>query len=189
MRSFNVPKQSGLTLVEIMITLSVMAILAAVSAPSFNGVLASTQQVGTRDQVINALASARSEAVTRGVDVTICAKAKASYSCATDATTKANWQHGWLIYSDSDGNSNASASEVLQAFDPPSSHISFQLTTADAIVFNHRGRLAQSHAEAPVFLLSSTETSRTNALELRPTGRVRICDDWQAETKQCVRNS
>ncbi|WP_119395785.1 GspH/FimT family pseudopilin [Salinibius halmophilus] len=188
MNTQHLHKETGLTLVEIMITLSVMAILAAISAPSFNSVLASTQQVSVRDHVINSLAIARSEAVTRGTSIFVCPKSETSYQCATDSTTDTSWQHGWVVFVDSDANGTASDNEVLQAFDAPNSNIDFKFA-GGKIQFDHQGRLASSHVGRPIFLLSSTDTSRTNALEVRPTGRVRICDDWQSENGVCVRNS
>lgn len=185
----NISTQSGLTLVEVMITLSVMAILAAISAPSFNGVLASSQQVSTRDELLNTIAFARSEAVTRGTDIIICAKAENSYSCSASTDIKTSWQHGWLVFQDSNGDANASNTEILQTFDAPNANIAMNFSGSTAVTFNHRGRLSNAGTHAARFTLSSEDTSKTNSLELRPTGRVRICDDWQTESSLCTQNS
>ena len=80
----------GFTMVELLIVLSILAILAAIAAPNM-GTMIRTQRVKTASfDVFSSLVYARSEAVKRNTSVTI-----------TPAT--GGWQNGWTI---ADSNSN-----------------------------------------------------------------------------------
>ncbi len=79
--------QKGFTLVELMITLAVAFIIAAVAAPSFKNIVLS-QRVKTASFDVNAaLTFTRSEAVKRNASVTM------------EATDDA-WENGWSISAD-----------------------------------------------------------------------------------------
>ncbi len=62
-------KQSGMTLVELMVTVSIAAILAAVATPSFTKFLRNTEVRGASESMTQALQFARTEAVRRNQQV------------------------------------------------------------------------------------------------------------------------
>ncbi len=93
-------KSKGFTLIELMTTLSVAAIAISLAAPSFNSVLLNNRLVSSHNLILAALATARSEAVTRGTNITICASDNRT-SC-----NSSNWENGWIIFSDYNGNRN-----------------------------------------------------------------------------------
>lgn len=88
----------GLTLIELMVGLSILAITLALAAPNFTQWGRSTRVTTQGDDIQNALAYARSEALRRGVRVTICSSG-ASRSATPSCTTSA-WASGWLIFVD-----------------------------------------------------------------------------------------
>ena len=54
---------SGFTLIELMVTLAVAAILLAIAIPSFNSLLVSSRLTTAANDFVNALAIARSSAI------------------------------------------------------------------------------------------------------------------------------
>ena len=56
----------GFTLIELMVTLTVMAILLSIAAPSFTSLMAANRMSTQTNEFIGALNLARSEAVRRG---------------------------------------------------------------------------------------------------------------------------
>lgn len=65
------PRGRGFTLVELLATLAVAAVLLAVAVPSFNHLIISNRLTAQANDVVNRLAQARSEAVKRGTHVEI----------------------------------------------------------------------------------------------------------------------
>ncbi|HEX4648862.1 MAG TPA: GspH/FimT family pseudopilin [Steroidobacteraceae bacterium] len=77
-------RQRGFTMTELVVTLTVAAILAAVATPSFQGIIA-TQRARTYASALYAtLSKARSEAITLNASVTLQPKA-------------GGWQTGWQL--------------------------------------------------------------------------------------------
>lgn len=106
---------SGFTLVELMVTVAIVGILIAVAVPSFDSLLSTNTAEAAADRLTSSLAYARSEAVTRSANVTVCSKADGANTCAT-GTDSNDWSNGWLTYIedaaggtdsvDSDGNAD-----------------------------------------------------------------------------------
>ena len=63
----------GFTLIELMITVSIIALLLSVVAPNFSTLIVSSNSNSAETRLAASLSYGRSEAVTRGVDVTVCA--------------------------------------------------------------------------------------------------------------------
>ena len=85
--------QRGVTLVELMITIFVLAILTALAMPNFRGAMHRGDVRGATGALASSLAYARSEAVTRGTFVSVCA------STTGDACShSASYEGGWIVY-------------------------------------------------------------------------------------------
>lgn len=86
----------GFTLIELMVTLSVMAIVLSLALPSFASLLASNRISTQTNELIGALNLARSEAVRRAQPVTLLA-------------SDANYSQGWTVFPDANGNGAAAS--------------------------------------------------------------------------------
>ncbi|MDD5033548.1 MAG: GspH/FimT family pseudopilin [Methylococcaceae bacterium] len=86
---------SGFTLIELMVTLSVAAIVLTLAVPSFESSIQKNRLATQSNQLITALNLARSEAIKRGVQVTVCKSANGS-AC----TTSGGWEQGWVVFVD-----------------------------------------------------------------------------------------
>ena len=89
--------QSGFTLIELMITLVVAAILLMVGVPGFLDMYKNNRLLTAANALAASVNLARSEAITRGVRVKIC-KSATSPNC----TGSGDWQQGWVVMVDNE---------------------------------------------------------------------------------------
>ena len=97
----------GFTLVELMITIAVAAILLALAAPSFTRLIANTRETSAVNSLLNALVYARNTALRSGEPVTVCPIATPT---AAACSASADWNTGWGVIS-----APAGAASVLLA--------------------------------------------------------------------------
>ncbi|GAA5217003.1 GspH/FimT family pseudopilin [Corallincola platygyrae] len=89
-------KDSGFTLVELMVTLAIAVILATLAAPSFIDSLESSRAKSASNDIHKAFQLARGEAVARKIPTTVCPME--TTSCGTD------WSKGIAVFQDANGN-------------------------------------------------------------------------------------
>jgi type IV fimbrial biogenesis protein FimT len=88
-------KQSGFSLLELMVALAIVAILAAIAFPSFTTMISDNRMLTSAQDITNSLQFARSEAIKRGTAVTLCPSTNGT-SCSATASLDA----GWIIFID-----------------------------------------------------------------------------------------
>jgi type IV fimbrial biogenesis protein FimT len=105
----NLPERSsGYTLMELMVTVSIAGILLGVAIPSFTPIIYSNRLTAYANELVTALNLARSEAVKRGVSVTV--RKVDTNSCTK---TGANWKDGWDVFIDINNDGNCDTGDVL----------------------------------------------------------------------------
>jgi type IV fimbrial biogenesis protein FimT len=122
-------KQSGLTLVELMITLAVAITLLAVGMPLFTGVASNNRATAQTNALVTALTLTRSEAIGRAADVSI-------------AAVDGDWAGGWSVFVDADADGVQDTGEVvIRTWEAPSGRPSISLSSGSAITFQSLGNV------------------------------------------------
>jgi len=171
------PSQAGLTLVELMITLAVGAIIITMAAPISN-LLKRNQTTTNLHEFITSLNFARSEAITRGANITICrADAATPATCAADEPTPVPWEQGWIVFTDTNENTLADAGEILQQHGPLSAGYTLRVTNRNVITYDRIGLSRDANAAAIWRLCDKTEdTQFKRGLQIALSGKVNLVD-------------
>jgi type IV fimbrial biogenesis protein FimT len=131
--------ERGFTLIELLITVSIAAIMLTLAIPSFQSFLLNNRLTSQTNDFVLALASARSEAVKRGVRVSVCSR-DSDATCAASTT----WGNGWLVFVDNNGDGTVDGTAtppdiVLQVRSTLEGSNTLTETTAGAITFQNTG--------------------------------------------------
>jgi type IV fimbrial biogenesis protein FimT len=128
---------SGFTLIELIMTITVGAILLAIGVPAFQFVTSSNRASSEINGLLGDMQFARGEAIREGQTVTICAAAGSAPPCL--GTTA--WQSGWIVFSDFAGTGVFGGNDVLLKAQKPFS--STDTLTADngitSVTFSREG--------------------------------------------------
>ncbi len=123
----------GFTLIELMVTVGVVAILAAIAYPSFQGTLRSNRVVSATNEVAGLMSLARSEAIRNKRGGGVCGSTNGS-SC------DGSWNRGMLAWSDANGDGALAAGETVLRFVAVNPSIVSTGPAGATISFDGRGR-------------------------------------------------
>ena len=101
-------KQSGVTLLELMVVLAIAAILLLAGIPSFASLINSTRLSTATNEMISSLHLTRSEAIKRNSRAVMCTSATGT-SCAVSG----GWHQGWLVFHDANNNAKLDLGETV----------------------------------------------------------------------------
>ena len=167
-------KVTGFTLVELMVTLMVASILLMVGVPSFIESIRRNRTVSQANELVTALNLARSEAVKRGMQVTV-------------LRTGAEWEDGWEVFVDEDGDGVVDAGDaVLQEYTALSEGYTLRVggSFADWVAYQPTGlSLGSGGLPNGSFRLCTDEqdTTKGRTIAVNSVGRISV----QEETNSC----
>lgn len=181
--------QRGISLIEIAITLVILALLIALGVPSFQTWLLNTQIRNSAEGMSAGLQRARSEAVRRNqsVQFTLVSLANSSVLDNTCAASAAG--SSWVISQDepsgkcAENSSDVTAPRIVDkraAGDGSRSAIVAGLdatgNAASSVVFNGFGRVNGAAPLAQVNVTSSVNGTRSLRIQISNGGSIRLCD-------------
>jgi len=99
-------KQTGFTLLELIIALVIVGIVATIALPAYNGLIADNKVSSTANNVIGAFNLARAEATKRGTTVNI-----------SSVSGDTAWTGGYRIWIDTNASGGYNAGEEIRVFE------------------------------------------------------------------------
>lgn len=169
----NLISERGVTVIELAVAMVVLGILVAAAVPSFVQLLRDADRTTVLSELTAALNLARSEALGRGVPVSVCRSADAA-TCSSGT-----WAQGWLVFVNTDNDVPAqvdAGEEILKArqqaqpaytLTPNNNYANFITYRADGSV-NNIGRITYCDRRG---------VAEARAVLINMAGRVRLSRD------------
>jgi type IV fimbrial biogenesis protein FimT len=96
-KAFRTARRSeGFTIVELMVTIAVAAILVAIATPSLTTFIQNSRETSEANSLVMSLDYARSEAIKEDAPVEVCASADPYTACSGDVAA-GGWATGWIV--------------------------------------------------------------------------------------------
>jgi type IV fimbrial biogenesis protein FimT len=164
--------KNGFTIIELMLAIMVLSIVVAMGVPTLSSTIQNNRLASQTNSLLSTLNYARSEAVKLGSSVTICGSSDQA------ACNSSNWEDGWIVFRDSNGNGAVNAGEtILRVQEPLSGGNTLRtsgFSSASNLVFNSRGMLA---ATGTFVLCDSRGASDARGVVMNISGQARAAVD------------
>lgn len=184
-------RQRGVTAIELLVTLAILAILIGIASPSMSRFIDQWRASNAVNALTGSLRVARTEAIARARPVVVCGVA--STTSTTCLSTANGFASGWIVFVNNDRDANfdfASASdELLLRQEAPPGITNIRLKNAGRFVFLPNGLLNDTangiNIDASGFDSTSTTPWARKGLCITKPGRVRSVAD---ATTNCAAN-
>lgn len=159
----------GITLVEMVAVIAIVAITSSIALPGFDHILSSNQQTTSINRFSTSLAQARYYAISYYSSVVLCPS-----SNLTDCTGGYDWQNGYITFEDDDMDRQRDPNEkIIAVTQKQPNAIQIQTSTGrKKITFHPSGGSLGSNATVKV--CSKISEIPGKALILSNTGRARL---------------
>ncbi|MEM1229837.1 MAG: GspH/FimT family pseudopilin [Pseudomonadota bacterium] len=158
----------GFTIVELLVTLAIAAILRGFALPAFNGFTAQRQLTAQVNNFVLALNYARSEAARLGGTVTV---------QAADPSDNANeWGEGFCVVQGTPGNCNGVLLRNFAGYDAGAMDATGTLDGTVAFSFNSRGLMTAGAAGPLSICTTDTDVDPGRTVTLSAIGRTSVAD-------------
>lgn len=163
---------SGFTLIELIVTVTIAAILIAIAVPGLNNFVETNRLTSATNEFVADQSFARSEALKRGANTGVC-KTGGGSACVTDDTS---WEDGWMVFVDADNNESWSTGDEplrLHVALPPNTSITVSSGSAAPIVY---GRQGQALEGADIYVFCNSRIGRKRDIRLLTSGRFSVTE-------------
>lgn len=100
--------EPGYSIIEVLVVVAIAAVLVGIAIPAFNLFIGNTRTTTIANEFVSALNLARSEAMKRGINVTVCRSTNGE-ACAASG----DWGQGWMVFVDGDGTGQPPGQESI----------------------------------------------------------------------------
>lgn len=150
----------GVTLIELIVTLTIAVILLTVAVPSLTSFLNSNRLVTANNDLMADLALARVEAIKQAGQVAVCTSGGGS-TCAPASA----WESGWIVFADVDMSDTWTASDVLlRRYEGFGAGVTV-MASSNTIVYDRQGATTSTS-----FSLCDANTSKERIIRLTAVG-------------------
>ena len=158
----------GFTLIELMVTLAVIAIILAIAVPNMRTLIQNGRLSTQSNDFISDITFARSEAIKRGNNVVICPA-----TVATACSGGSNWENGRLIFVDANNDSAWGVGDIPLRFRESLGGANTQRAAGGLLTFDRRGLLVAG-SPTSFRLCDERLVAYGRVITLTTTGQVRV---------------
>lgn len=173
-------KQTGFTLIELMVTMTVGAVLMAVGVPSMRNFQRNSELASASNNLIAAVNVARGEAMKRGTNAMVIPK------------QTSGWDSGWVVFVDQDRDGKYNPSADITIFEQSLPTDTFLAVSGSAayLLFDGSGyaKTTGGGFAATTLMIKRTDVSdfdQVRYIKVAQTGRVRGCKPAGATDPNC----
>lgn len=165
---------SGFTLIELLVTLVLLTLIATIAMPSLAEVIRSNQLTAQTNSLVTALHVARSEAVKRRVQVSVCKRKLKTAPEAPEKCADSAWRDGWLVFTGSaTPGTTISADALLRVQEPLAAGYTLRSDGFEHILsFDPSGRTSDDKAGSFRVCDKEQSTNRGRRVDVSRTGRI-----------------
>jgi len=154
----------------LLVTLAIAAILLTVAVPNFVIFIQNNRLMNQANDFVTALSYARSEAVKRGVEITVCSR-----STNTQCAGTTNWDSGFLVFVDANRDGDASlGEEILQVRGDMQGSNTLRAGASTRISYQSSGFRADPFGNEIFNLCDTRGAVNGRAITVSPQGRASV---------------
>ncbi|MFK5949113.1 MAG: GspH/FimT family pseudopilin [Methylococcales bacterium] len=159
-------------MIELLVTIAIVGIVLSIAIPSFTNTIRNTRLTTNINELVTSFNIARSEAIKRGIPVTV-------------RKTGTNWESGWSIFTDLDGdgvkeNNGALDDDIdIRVYQALPNNLTLRSTGINRITYQPTGLSGNGS-----FVLCDNadgnnlpETNTSKVISINTVGRARVASD------------